>query len=311
MEYIPDAWKPGASFTKGLSADEYFFDQIYNAVKANVENRTLPFFNQEAGAMPVELTTGKVINDRNLIALEQTAAKNGYKSNVWIYASELEKLAKQGYRIGFKKDAEPVLCMTKFENPTHLNRELYIHEGGNGQKIQFLYNMDSLDDRSQKILARHYDKARDNESNLVTESFQNYVENSLKVKNQKCPELQKLKETVMHQCSLLGQNLAPVITAQAKHICVEATGRKELRKYDIREQDRCYKVFEDIISDAENRKLPSWKVGETLTRALDSGTWYARSYTAKDFNLETNKIKEENINRQANLNKPKSNNLER
>lgn len=311
MEYIQNAWKPGASYTKGLSADEYFFDQIYNAVKANVTNRTLPFFNQEAQGMPVELTTGKLINDRNLIALEQSAAKNGYTSNVWIYASELEKLSRQGYKIGFKKGAEPVLCMTKFENPTHLSRELYIHEGGNGQRIQFLYNMDSLDDRSKKILSKHYENAREHESNLVTESFQNYIENSLKAKNQKCPELQKLKETVMHQCEILGQNLAPVITAQAKHICVEATGRKELRRNDMAEQERCYKVFEEIFSDAENRKIPSWKVGETLTKALDSGTWYAKSYTAKDFNLETNKLKEENINRQANLNKRKSYDLER
>lgn len=311
MELIQSTWKAGASYTKGLSADEYFYDQIYSAIKTNVAERKLPFFNSNSSGIPVELTTGKIINDRNLIALEQNAAKHGYESNVWIYASELEKLTRQGYKINLVRGAEPVLCMTKYENPTHLSRELYIHQGGNGEKAQFLYNMECLDERSRKIVAKHYENARESETNLVTESFQNYLENSLRAKNKECPELDRLKETLRYQCENLGQNLAPLVSAQAKHICVETTGRKELRRTDMAEQNRCYKVFEEVISDAEKKKIPSWKIGETLTKALDSGTWYAKSYTSKNFNFETNKLKEEEITKKTNLNNRKTNNFER
>ncbi|MBQ5498463.1 MAG: hypothetical protein IIT73_01540, partial [Treponema sp.] len=96
MEYFQTAWRDGSSLNKGLTSEEFFYNQIYNALEVNVANRTLPFFNADAKSIPVELSTGKIINDENLIALEQISAKKGYSSNVWIYGDVLEKMQKEG-----------------------------------------------------------------------------------------------------------------------------------------------------------------------------------------------------------------------
>ena len=95
MEYFQTSWRSGSAYNRGLLPEEYFYKQIYEAIEKNVENKTLPFFNSNK-QIPIELSTGKIINDHNLVALEQIAAKNGYKSNNWIYGSELERLSKEG-----------------------------------------------------------------------------------------------------------------------------------------------------------------------------------------------------------------------
>ena len=92
MEYFQTAWRDGSSLNKGLTSEEFFYNQIYNALEVNVANRTLPFFNSDAKTVPVELSTGKIINDENLIALEQISSKKGYSSNVWIYGDVLDKI---------------------------------------------------------------------------------------------------------------------------------------------------------------------------------------------------------------------------
>lgn len=146
MEYFQTAWRDGSSLNKGLTSEEFFYNQIYSALEVNVANRTLPFFNQNAKTVPVELSTGKIINDENLIALEQLASKKGYSSNVWIYGDVLDKMQKQGIPLNLRRDAEPALCLTKYANFTHLNKpELYIAEGGAKTKAQYLYNYDSLE----------------------------------------------------------------------------------------------------------------------------------------------------------------------
>ena len=142
MEYFQTAWRDGSSLNKGLTSEEFFYNQIYNALEVNVANRTLPFFNTDAKTVPVELSTGKIINDENLIALEQISSKKGYSSNVWIYGDVLNKMQKEGIPLNLRLDAEPVLCLTKYANYTHLNKpELYIAEGGSKAKAQYLYTM--------------------------------------------------------------------------------------------------------------------------------------------------------------------------
>ena len=83
MEYFQTSWRSGAAYNRGLLPEEFFYKQIYEAIEKNVENKTLPFFTSNK-QIPIELSTGKIINDHNLVALEQIAAKNGYKSNNWI-----------------------------------------------------------------------------------------------------------------------------------------------------------------------------------------------------------------------------------
>ena len=148
-------------FTKnGLSAEQYFYTQIYEAFKSNVENNTLPFFNNDLNKIPRELSTGKIINNENAIALEQIASKYGYKSNLWIYGDELNKLQKEVGDLYYKRGTMPALCLTRYFDSTHLNeQDLYISEGGSGNREQYLYNVDSLTDRSKQKILKYYEQA--------------------------------------------------------------------------------------------------------------------------------------------------------
>lgn len=301
MDYIQTSWRPGSVLNHGMTADEYFYDQVYKAVELNVKNQSLPFFNPHASQMPIELSTGKIISDKNLIALEQVASNKGYKSNVWIYGSELEKLRNSGIRINLKRDSVPVLCQTRYADYMHLKeKELYIADGGDKTKNQFLYNFDCLDERTQKSLEKYYDHVKQVDASFTKENFQNYLENVRQARTSNPPELQELKETLRKQNEGGEYNFAPVINAHAKHICVESTG-SNVKNSSNENQSACYALFEKIIADTNEKKRPTWKVGEAFTRAMDAGTWYAKSYTSKNFNHENKKIQEETHQKQKNL----------
>ena len=200
-DYIQTKWRDGSVFNHNLTSDEYFYNQIFEAVKKNVSAGTLPQFSRKTSSMPVELSTGKIINDENLIALEQIAASNNYNSSVWIFGDVLEKLRSEGIRLNFKKDAQPALCITKYANATHLfGNELYIAEGGAKTKAQFLYNLDSLDERSQEAVKKHVKTAQENVEAYSNENFSNYISNVKKARTEKVPALEDLKNSLRVVC---------------------------------------------------------------------------------------------------------------
>lgn len=312
MAFFQIAWRDGSNFNHGLTKDEYFYDQIFKAVEKNVAERTLPFFNNKANAVPVELTTGKIINDENLIALEQIAAKKGYESNIWIYGDTLEKLQHEGISLNLKKDAEPVLCLTKYANATHLNKdELYIAEGGNKSKAQYLYNFDSLDDRSKKAVDKYFSNAKVVCEDYSQDNFRNFIENVKNTRTSEVPQLKNLKETLKAVSEDVSKSyikntgskidLTPVMNAQAKHMCQTVTAAKIKSDLNQKNQDTCYSVLSKVIADVRESGAKSWQVGENLTKALDAGTMYAKSYTSKNFNFEIRKVKEENHHKKENL----------
>ena len=295
MEYFQTSWRNGSVYNRGFIPEEYFYNQIYEAWEKNVENETLPFFKTDK-QLPIELSTGKIINDHNLIALEQIASKNGYKSNQWIYGSELEKLCKQGINVTLKKGSEPVLCLQKLNNPIHLNeKELYISEGGTKGMYQFLYNLDCLDERSVKAIKKHITTSQKMSYEYTKDNFENFVENQRAL--QKAPPipegLKRIKNKVQSSCNNYGMNLAPIVEAQAKHICYEVTGNRLNQTNSEKSQKNCYDACSKLINETKAKNTETWKVGEALTKALDAGTWYARSYTSKDFQIGQNKQLEE------------------
>ena len=309
MEFFQTTWRDGSAFNHGLTSTEYFYDQIYKAMEHNVKNKTVPFLKSENHVVPVELSTGKLINDENLIALEQIAAKKGYKSDFWIYGSELEKLQHEGISLNLKKGAEPALCITKYANPTHLNEtELYIAEGGAKTKSQFLYNFDSLDERSQKAIQKYFNSAKDIQNHHIKENYLNYAENLRKIRIAEPEELKKLKATTMNAADIASKayakafsenkdkniNLSPLINAQARHICECSTGSRVKNQIKAENENLCYGLLEKIFTETKTSKAPSWKVGQALTMAMEAGSSFARSYTSKNFNLEVRKNREEN-----------------
>lgn len=320
--YFQTEWKDGSNFNHGLTKDEYFYDQIFKAVEKNVQERTLPFFDSRANSVPVELTTGKIINDENLIALEQIAAKKGYTSNVWIYGDTLEKMRNEGISLNLRKEAEPVLCLTKYANATHLNEgELYIAEGGNKSKAQFLYNYDSLDERSQKAVDKYFSKARVVGENYTQDNFKNFVENIKKTKTGEVPKLKILKETLRAVSESVSasymkntgnqMDLSPVMNAQAKHMCQTVTAAKIKNEVNQKNEDSCYALLSKMVSDVRDYGAKSWKVGKAMTKAMDAGTMYAKSYTSKDFNLEVRKNREEENQKSQKLSSRKYSGVDR
>lgn len=305
-DYIQTKWRDGSAFNHNLTSDEYFYNQIFEAVKKNVSAGTLPQFSRKTSSMPVELSTGKIINDENLIALEQIAASNNYNSSVWIFGDVLEKLRSEGIRLNFKKDAQPALCITKYANATHLfGNELYIAEGGAKTKAQFLYNLDSLDERSQEAVKKHVKTAQENVEAYSNENFSNYISNVKKARTEKVPALEDLKNSLRIVCEKAAGiyttspddsnkiDFTTLVNSQARHVCSLATGSSIRNEINPQAEANCYSMFERIISETANQEIEPWKAGKEICKALHAGTQYAKSYTAKDFNLEHRKIRDE------------------
>ncbi len=318
MEFFQTAWRDGSSLNRGLTKEEYFYDQIYRNVEENVRNRTLPFFNKKADSVPVELSTGKIINDENLIALEQASSRKKYTSNVWIYGNVLEKMQHEGISLNLKKGAEPVLCLTKYANATHLNeKELYIAEGGNRSKAQFLYNYETLDERSRKAVDKYFSKVQSVSKEYAGENFSAFIGNVKNVKSGRVPGLEKLKETLrsasinaskaysesFEKGDMGNTDLLPLINAQAKHMCQASTAARIKSDISENNENTCYSLLEKVFSESKEKGAREWKVGEALTKAMDAGTMYAKSYTSRDFNFEIRKVKEEQNIRTENLKK--------
>jgi len=308
MEFFQTTWRDGSAFNHGLTSQEYFYDQIYRALETNIKNKTLPFLSNNPGAVPIELTTGKIINDENLIALEQIAAKQGYKSNVWIYGDTLEKMQHEGISLNLRKGAEPALCCTKYANATHLSQdELYIAEGGAKTKAQFLYNYDSLDDRSKKAIDKYFEKAKKIDSVYSAENFNNYIKNIKNPEKDNHPLFQKLKESMNFAADKAKSKFQEgfenkldklpsfnaLINLQARHICQVVTDSHVKSELPPNTENNCYSFFEKVVRGVQDSGAKPWKIGEAITNALDAGTVYAKTYTAEDFNLEVRKSREE------------------
>lgn len=321
MEFFQTKWRDGSAFNHGLTSQEYFYDQIYRALESNIQNKTLPFFSKTPGAIPVELTTGKIINDENLIALEQIAAKNGYKSNIWIYGDTLEKMQQEGIELNLKKNAEPALCFTKYANATHLNQEeLYIAEAGTKTKAQFLYNYDSLDDRSKKAIDKYFEKAKKIDSLYSAENLKNYVKNIRNPEKDNHPLLQQLKESMSFAADKAKAKFKEgfenkleklpsfnaLINLQARHMCQVVTDSHVKNEFQPDVENNCYSFFEKVINRVKKSGAKPWMIGEAITNALDAGTTYAKAYTSEGFNLEVRKSREEEHQKSHNLGSRKS-----
>lgn len=284
-----------------MTVDEYFFDQVFTTVKGNVENHTLPFFDVNSHQLPIELSTGKIINDTNLIALEQAAAFYGYKSNYWIYGSEIEKLHHDGIELKVKKDAEPVLCKTHYRNYERIAKdELLIAEGGAKTQNQFLYNLDSFTEKSQKALQKRFSNVQQINDAYTFENFKHFKNNISKSKKEYAPKLAELQESIKKRISKIPTQFGPVISAHAKHFCSEAIGNNAKTPLPQTEL-ACYSLLQNWINNTLEKNQPTWVAGEELCKALDAGTWYGKSYISEKFNHENGKIQEENIQKNNNI----------
>lgn len=300
MEYILTEWKNGASYAKGLTADEFFYQQIYDAMKHNVKNHTLPFYNNEQKAMPRELSTGKIINDDNLIALEQVASKFNYNSSFWLYGSELEKLSKQGYKIRFKENVQPVLCRTKYQNVTHLDSELYIAEHGTKNKYQFLYNFDSLTDESKKSLEKLYNRNKQLDLSAAEVNFKTFTSNMKKPPEIKNRHLGAIIQKIQSDRYVNEVDCASIIEAQYLHNVYNAIGGKA--NYQSK-ANTCYASFNKLFNSAGDNLFAELKVAESITKKLYSASLYQKAMVSHDFNIESNKLQEEQSKKIRNLNK--------
>ena len=303
---MTDFYANFSSFEKGgLSAEQYFYTQTYKAFKSNAENNTLPFFNNDLNKIPRELSTGKIINNENSIALEQIASMNGYKSNLWIYGDELNKLQKEVGDLYFKKGTMPVLCLTKYFGSTHLNeQDLYISEGGSKSKEQYLYNVDSLTDRSREKILKYYEKAKSVDKVYTTENYKAFQTNIKLNQNDNSASLKRIKEKVIEASNQNGMNLAFVTNCHYLHNLSNSIGKPELAERKTASQkERCYQAANAFCERAYKSRISPHKAGLMLCTALNAGTEFQRISVAKGYNLENAKKQEELKVAEANRNR--------
>lgn len=287
----------------GLSAEQYFFKQTYEAFKHNVENGTLPFFNKELNKIPRELSTGKIINNENALALEQIASKYGYKSNLWIYGDELNKIQKDVGDLFYKKGTMPALCLTKNFNATHLNElDLYISEGGSGKREQYLYNIDSLTERSQEKIMKYYKKANAIDKVYTTENYKAFQSNIELNKSGNKNAFDSIRLKVRAASNQNGIDISVITNCHYRHNLANSIGKPELMEKHG-EKELCYDTARKFIEKANQDGLKPHKAGLMLCTALNAGTEFQRISVAKGYNLENAKRVEELKVAEANRNR--------
>lgn len=303
MNFFLGEWKNGASYTKGLSVEEFFYEQIFTAIKENVKNKTLPFFNNNIKALPRELISGKLINDENLVALEQIAAKKGYNSSLWIYGADLEKLSREGIKINLKRDAEPALCLTKFKNAEHNSEELYISDGGSKGKVQFLYNFDSLDERSQKELQKYYQNTQKIDKAAVEESYSSFKKNIQNEMNTNNKNIKNIQEKILNDRYLQDVDCMSMIQAQYYHMVFNSLGGKMKNTINTEKERNCYSAFSKIFDHIKEGKLSPRVVAENITKKLYQASIYQKTMTSHNASLEHKKLQDEKQQQVLNLHK--------
>lgn len=295
MSYFASEWK-----SEGYSADEYFYTQLYNNFKENTINRTLPFFSKDLDKLPREISTGKVINNENSIALEMLASSKGYKSNLWIYGYELNKIQKQTGELHTIKKAVPALCLKKYFGATHLKtQELDISEAGSKTNAQYLYNLDCFDENSQNKLLNFFNRNSNRNENFQKENYKIFTEN-LSVSD-KSP-LYRAKQRIVANGNIEGINFLPVIDSHFKHILQNATGNI-MKDNRSQIEGTCYKACNELINTVEKNKIAAARAGKEITKALYAGTEFQKISLSKGYNMENAKQNEEKQLARINLKK--------
>lgn len=299
----------------GLSAEQFFYKQVFDSFSKNIENQTLPFFNKDLDKIPRELSTGKIINNENSIALEQVASQRGYKSNLWIYGDELEKLQKEVGNLYIKKDTQPVLCLTKYFDSTHSNeQDLYISEGGSGKKEQYLYNLDSLHDKSREKVMKYFEIANEVDKTYTQQNLQAFQKNAKLNAQGQNEALQAAKTRALTQSQQSGLNLASVTQCQYLHNLGNSIGKPEWAEAKTQTfKSSCYETCSKLAEKVKSGELKPYQAGKALCTALNAGTEFQRVSVAKNYNLENAKKIEEMKVAEANRQKAyrRSNGIER
>lgn len=293
---------------EGLTAEQFFYKQVFDAFKANTENQTLPFFNKDLNKIPRELSTGKIIGGENAIALEQVASKNGYKSNLWIYGDELNKIQKEVGNLSYKKGTQPALCLTKYFGSTHLNeQDLYVAEGGSGKKEQYLYNLDSLDERSQLKVMKYFELANSVDKAYTEANFKAFQQNVANIRNGiQSDELKNARERAILASKQGGLDLRQLTECHYSHNLGNAIGKPNspsLGLHDVAER-QCTEVGKKLIEKVTSGEVQPHKAGMMLCTALNAGTEFQRISVAKGYNLENAKKIEEMKVAEANRARP-------
>lgn len=296
--YFCTEWIQDSNFSKGLSDEGYFYSQIYENFKENTKNQTLPFFDSEIDKLPRELSTGKMINDKNIIALEQHSARFGYKSNIYLYGAELEKMALEGTNLFLKKNAQPVLLKDFNENQTKTTfNELSISDGGTKSGCQFFYNLDSFELNSQQKILKRFQHIDQINKNITQENYRNFKQNVMENKKEANPLFEKCKQRMNENGVIKDISVSSIVNAQYKHMLLESIGKGNgiNNEISVIEKNNCYTSSQKLIDSVENGTSNPVSVGQKITKALDSACWFARSCTAPLYNLSKAKAQEELI----------------
>lgn len=278
---------------------EFFFNQIYEDFKYNVENDSLPFFKENV-RFPQELRTGKMISYENIPALEMAAARYKYKSNMWIYGEDLESLDRQGYKITTKGTAKPVLCITKYHNANHLNeKEIYTTEGGSKQKVQFMYNLDSFDEETQHRIIKHLGMNPNSLGEKITrECAKNFHKNGQEALiGTKNPVLVQAQELMKKNAYVNGNYSRVIAETQMKYSLDSYTNGEIPFLYKTQDEtkNKLYETCRKLIEDADSRKISGVDFGKDISNCLENAIIYSKKLTSDSYDLSKSKIEEEKL----------------
>lgn len=292
--------------TNGYAATQEFEHELFELLEKNTEQGTLPFFNKDLKHIPRELSTGKVIDDKNKAMLEMVASAYGYKSSLWIYGSELEDLQKKlGKALNYKKETKPALCIFDHATQGKSDERLSIAEGGTGSNAQYLYNFDSLTEHSQKIILEHYCKQRNIKCQSVSEledsldknyqdrNRENFLENMKNRKTDK--ERQKYVKSALDivngKDSVGDLNIKEILKSDYAAAIIRQTGMKD--EIDRGDEKEVYRQCKCLIDKVREEKLKTYSVGKSLKFSLDASTTMSRVYVAEGCNLENIRKRQE------------------
>ena len=69
------------------------------------------------------------------------------------------------------------MCLTKYQNYARTLEDLNVADGGTGKTEQYLYNLDSLDERSKEKVLKYFGFSNDFNQEYVNQNRKAFQEN--------------------------------------------------------------------------------------------------------------------------------------
>lgn len=281
------------------SPENYMNQLFYENIKKNVENRTMPCFSDTAQEQVREVTSRKLIGGMNEVMMQQDMAAHGFKSGMYISASEMLKITGgDRSKIEIMNGYKPVL-VKDFVNNIETNQ---FRTGDT--RFQFMYNIDAFSDSTREKIKEHIEKCKETNREECAEHLKNHKENISKTQNFQLTagetERRNSSRERMQKITKTNPDMKELVLYSVAAQTASYTGQKVAVSATQETKDKAYSHFDNLVLKVNRGDLSRLDMAADFGKAVNAANSYAKLQASKDFSLEHEKLRVENQQKKLN-----------